>query len=1139
MAAEAHLLLGLLALQNGLIQPPHLVAAFHAWTGDKARSLSDHLIALGHLSDAQRSVLEALAELHVAAHCGDVGKSLAAVPVGTSTRERLTELGDPDIEATLGHVPSGDDSTADGDTDRTASHGAGTASSDGQRFRILRPHARGGLGYVFVALDQELHREVALKQILDQHADDPASRHRFLLEAEVTGGLEHPGIVPVYALGTYGDGRPFYAMRFIRGDSLKEGIDRFRADDGLKKDPGGRSLQLRKLLRRFTDVCNAIDYAHSRAVIHRDIKPANIILGKHGETLVVDWGLAKALGRTEPGLDSGERMLIPTSGSGSAETLPGSALGTPAYMSPEQAEGDLEHLGPRSDIYSLGATLYYLITGRPPVEGELGEVLRAVQRGEFPPPRQHDSSIDRALEAICLKAMAHQPADRYATARALAEDVERWMADEPVSAWNEPWIRTLTRSLTRHRTGVTAAGAAVLVALAGCGAVLAVQTRANAALKRANVDLAIASQNVTRANAGLEAANARERQRFDLAMEAVKLFHGEVSEDLLLKEKPFAALRSRLLTGAADFYGKLERLLEGQTDPASRAALARAYHDLGKLTFDIGKSAETLSLYRKALAVRRELAGRPGADDAAVLGLVRALYTLAIQLESTGDAAASTATFEEALRLAEGLVAAGRGADEAHFELARCAQMLGYKLSGRRLDEGLPMAQRALAIFRDLVARAPSESRYVEELGTCHLIMGAILSGRPVESLASLQEAVAIYRKLADAQPGVYRFLDELGRVHNNIAGAQSALGQRDAAIASQGRALAYWREAYEANPAVTILANNVAFGLHDLALDLIQAGRPAEALVLLAEARLILKKLLADDEGYTSYAGNLATNAIDTGRALARMGMRREAGGAFAEAAVTLQRLVQKHPASVAILGNLYGSLGWALWEDGRPAEAVTAFNRGRPAEARGATCADRETLAEFETNAALALVAVGRPAEARACCDRAITIREGLVKESPANASFATGLATSLLRSGHARAAAGNLAGAAADWRRAGALFAAHPPEGKHAIFRACCHGALAGLAGKADSGITASEASRQAEDAMAILRRAIAAGNNGIDLIPVEPGLDPLRSRDDFRRLMSDLAFPDDPFAYRVDQEYRPVPAPLVRTAPAAKL
>ena len=277
-------------------------------------------------------------------------------------------------------MPRAPSATATEDTARPSPPSPG----DGHRFKVLRPHAQGGLGAVFVALDGELHREVALKQILDSHADDPVSRRRFLLEAEITGGLEHPGIVPVYGLGTYADGRPYYAMRFIGGESFKEAIERFHKDEALKKEPGRRSLELRKLLRRFIDVCNAIDYAHHRGVLHRDLKPSNIILGKHGETLVVDWGLAKPLGKSDPEGEAGERTLLPSSGSGSEETLPGSMLGTPGYMSPEQARGDWHRVGPHSDIYSLGATLYCLLTGRPPFEDdEVAGLLRKVQWGQF------------------------------------------------------------------------------------------------------------------------------------------------------------------------------------------------------------------------------------------------------------------------------------------------------------------------------------------------------------------------------------------------------------------------------------------------------------------------------------------------------------------------------------------------------------------------------------------------------------------------------------------------------------------------------------------------------------------------------------------------------------------------------------
>src|SRR5262249_1538356 len=270
-------------------------------------------------------------EVHLEAHDGDVEKSLAAVPAHHSTRAGLAALGEPEIEATLARVArarNGHATEADDDPDRTSTLSVGAAVGDGQRFRLLRPHARGGLGEVFVALDAELHREVALKQILEKHADDPFSRQRFIAEAEITGGLEHPGVVPVYGLGTYGGGRPYYAMRFIKGDSLKEAIEQFHADLSPKNHPRPPSLHPPPS-RPCLALCHAIDSAHSRGVINRDIKPANIILGQHGETLVVDWGLAKAVGRADPSV--GEQTIAPSS-SGSSETMPGSALGTPAYM---------------------------------------------------------------------------------------------------------------------------------------------------------------------------------------------------------------------------------------------------------------------------------------------------------------------------------------------------------------------------------------------------------------------------------------------------------------------------------------------------------------------------------------------------------------------------------------------------------------------------------------------------------------------------------------------------------------------------------------------------------------------------------------------------------------------------------------
>jgi serine/threonine protein kinase len=408
-------------------------------------------------------VLDALVREHLQQHSDDPEKSLAAVGSLGSIRGELEQVADPDVQASLAHDAAPPDGA---DLGTTIDYSVGRPTSAGQRFRVLRPHARGGLGQVFVAKDDELHREVALKEILAEHADVPQHRARFLLEAEVTGRLEHPGIVPVYGLGAYPDGRPFYAMRLIRGESLKDAISRFHQAGVAGRSPGERSLALRQLLGRFVAVCNAVAYAHSRGILHRDLKPSNVMLGPNGETLVVDWGLAKVAGRPEGVPASEERTLRPASGSGVTPTQTGQAVGTPQYMSPEQASGKLDRLGPASDIYSLGAILYFLLTGQTPLEGyPVGEVLQRAQRGAFSPPRQVQREVPAALEAVCLQAMALQPERRYPTARALADDVEHWLADEPIARYREPWLVRLARWGRRHRPMVAAAAALLLTRL--------------------------------------------------------------------------------------------------------------------------------------------------------------------------------------------------------------------------------------------------------------------------------------------------------------------------------------------------------------------------------------------------------------------------------------------------------------------------------------------------------------------------------------------------------------------------------------------------------------------------------------------------------------------------------------------------
>ncbi|MBI1913292.1 MAG: SUMF1/EgtB/PvdO family nonheme iron enzyme [Planctomycetes bacterium] len=462
--ADRNLLFGILALQMDFISRDQLVEAMNAWVLAKHRPLGDLLVERGALASADYALLAPMVERHIAKHGGDPAKSLAVLSSVGPARDALAAIVDADVQASLQQVPAARQTPAEKEGMQTVI--VPTLASAGTRYLIERPHAKGGLGEVFVARDQELNRKVALKQIQEQHAAQPESRARFLLEAEVTGQLEHPGIVPVYGLGSYADGRPFYAMRFVKGDSLKDAIAVFHQAEQAGQSASARSLGLRGLLGRFVDVCNAIAYAHSRGVLHRDLKPGNIMLGKYGETLVVDWGLAKVVGQADVEATEG---ALARSGD-SALTQTGKALGTPAYMSPEQAAGRLDQLGPHSDVCSLGATLYCLLTGQAPfAEADVGAVLRKVQQGDFRPPRQVNRLVPAALEAVCLKAMALRPQDRYAATKDLADDVERWLADEPVSAYREPLRLRLARWRRRHPALVTGTAALVFTALVGLG----------------------------------------------------------------------------------------------------------------------------------------------------------------------------------------------------------------------------------------------------------------------------------------------------------------------------------------------------------------------------------------------------------------------------------------------------------------------------------------------------------------------------------------------------------------------------------------------------------------------------------------------------------------------------------------------
>jgi serine/threonine-protein kinase len=1052
VAAE-NLLLGLLALQNNFVSRERLLAAFAVWVADKASPLGRVLCDQGALDPSRLALLEALVREHLKIHGDDPGQSLAALSSLGSVRDDLDRAADPAVRSCLSVVatlaPAGDSASGS-----TTAEFSGLRRA-GDRFRVLRFHRQGGLGQVYVARDQELGRDVALKEIRPD-MDAGAMRSRFVLEAEINGGLEHPGIVPVYSLGSYDDGRPFYAMRFVEGDSLDEAIKAYHA--ARRFDPAG--VEFRKLLGRFVDVCEAIAYAHSKGVLHRDLKPHNVMLGRYGETLLIDWGLAKATGRREPSGPTAavEATLVPPSGSSHEPTV--GVLGSPNYMSPEQAAGRVDALGPATDVYGLGAVLYSLLTGKPPVSGpSRDEVLDRVRRGQVVPPRQVNRRVPAALEAVCLKALRTQPADRYSTARALADDVERWLADESVTARRDPLFTRSWRWLRKHRTLATTAAAIILVALAAT---------------------VIAYRREARHSADLAASVVRERQRFHLAREAIQSFTDGVQDDEALRNPAFERLRARLLRRSQQFYRKLEGLLKGQTDRDSLQALAAAYFDLGGLTAMIDNKSEALASHELARTIRKRLVDTNP-------GVAEFRRDLATSDSETGNLLHQTGRTSEALASYERARAAFRQLADTHpnlahvrIGLAETHNRLGLLLTQTgQTSAALASYEEALATFQKLADDNPEVVDHPRGLANVHHNVGVLLSesGKPQEALAAYGRALAVREKLADDDPENTAVQNDLAASRNSIGNVLGATGKPSEALASYRRALAIWQKLAGDNPEATDLQSNLAWGhsnvgallsktgalpealksyekalairqkladdnptatkhRRDLAVshfsigDMLRAtGRLSEALESHGRALAIRQKLADDNPEVTEYRHDLAISHHDIGFLLNLTGKRPEALASYKKAVVVLQRLVDQDPSAPESRRDLaltYGNIGNLLTDTGKLSEALESQNHALAIRLKLAD--DNPQVTQYQIDLALShhnigylLHMTGQPSEALASNEKALAIRQRLADDNPQITEYRTDLATSQSNLGALMSQAGNLSGALAYYQKA----------------------------------------------------------------------------------------------------------------------
>jgi serine/threonine protein kinase len=978
--------------------------------------------------------------------------------------------------------------------------GCDVAQTDAaQRYSLGAEIARGGMGVIYRATDAVLGRELAVKVLHEKYGSLSDAALRFAFEARITGQLQHPSIPPVHDLGTLSDGRPFLAMKLIKGQTLDESLN----------DRPDAAADHGRLVAVFEQICQALAYAHSRDVIHRDLKPANVMVGAFGEVQVMDWGLAKILGAepsparpsetqsdatrawpqsrispTPAGLAETQNdaalaftQISPSSDLGS-QTEAGSMLGTPAFAPPEQVAGEIEKVDTRADVFGLGAILAVILTGKPPYVGATFESVRVMAlRGKLDDcfTRLDASGSEPDLVALCKRCLAFEPADRPPNAGEVAKAVAelRAAADERARRAELERVRvegeqataearaTERRKRRRLWIGATAVLAAAVVG--GLMAVVAVQRRANA-------DLAGEQAKVEARNKQLADEQTKVQQRFDMAVKAIETFHTGVSEEALLKNPQLNELRTRLLKQAAGFYANLDKLLAGQTDAKSRKTLAAGYFQLAELTEKIGDKKEALRVHRQALAVRRELATAPAADVQTRLDVAQSLLNVAALQSAMGDTPGALARLDEGRDLAERLVA------EAPTDAVRSVLALNHSRRGLLLaqrgkpSQALESHRKALAIRQELADADPSITSYQSHLASSHMNIGGIMmdTGKPAQAMLAYRQALAIRQRLADGNPTATASQNDLATSHNAIGLVLAQTGKPAEALEAYQKALAIWQELADANPAVQSFQSDLALVYYNSAVLLRETGKPGDVLESYEKALAIRQKLADANPAVMGFQQGLAQSQFSIGALLSEMGKPEEALRSYEQARAIMQKLADANPA-IAIfrrhLASTHNNIGWLHAHQKRYSDALRALDQG-------------------------------------------ISICQKLTRDDPSNAYFAHGLGYSHAYRGWTHAHAGQPAQAAADLRRAVELWGGSKALDIETRFeRSRALALLAGLGDDSKSGVTPAEAKTCADQAVAALADAVKTGW-GLPSELTGPDFDAVRARPDFANLVAEV-------------------------------